>query len=170
MSNVTEHQRTQKRTKWQQNQTQRVSGHNGVGNVHKKMRWNMAIWGQSFIVMKWTKKENPDKLISKGGGKRRWVGCFGGSVVRQTRATVGHLRVSVWGRSGESGVSGEPLALPRSSWMGTETECPFYWYTQSSLSQLHHQRTQQKRRDNNISHIKHSYNVYSCHSWSPISY
>lgn len=46
--------------------------------------------------------------------------------VRQTRTMVGHLWVSVWDTSGESGVSGESPVSPCSSW-GTETERPFYW-------------------------------------------
>lgn len=86
------------------------------------------------------------------------VGCFG---QKATRATLGHLWVSVWDTSGESGVPGGPLASPRSSWTGTETERPFFWRTQSSLSQLHHQRTQQKQRHDDNIDIKYSQQVHS---------
>lgn len=80
------------------------------------------------------------------------------------RTPPGHLWVSSWDTSGESGVSGEPLASPRSSWMGTEWERPFFWQTQSSLAQLHHQRTQQKQRhDDNINNIKYSQQAASRH-------
>lgn len=58
-------------------------------------------------------------------------GCFGGSLDQsatcETDQDDGHLWVSVWDTSGEPGVSGAPPVSPRSSWMGTGTERPFYW-------------------------------------------
>lgn len=106
-------------------------------------------------------KETTGKLISEGGRRRRSAG-FGCVSQKATRAMPGHLWVSVWDTSGESGVAGGPLASARSSWMETETERPSFWQSRSSLSQLHHRRTQQKQRhDDNSNDNKHSQQVDS---------
>lgn len=108
-------------------------------------------------------QERKDRRTDKveGGEDAAGFGCFGQSA---TRAVRGHLWVSAWDTSGESGVSGELLASPRSSWTGTETERPFFWQIQSSLAQLHHQRRQQKQRhDQNINNSKHSQQAASRH-------
>lgn len=90
--------------------------------------------GMSKFYCDEMKEKKPEELKSVGGGQRRRVGSGALAAllaeappVRRTRTMVGHLWVSVWDTSGESGVSGEPPVSPRSSWMGTETERPFYW-------------------------------------------